>query len=124
MTVEDYRALLARVEGATGAYRELDIEIGNFLPPKGGWYDEDFIPEYTDDIDAALALVAKVLPGWEWLVRRKGGDSYFANIHAPDVIPNEGGECFPAIAASPALAILAALLAALIAQSEEAAHAR
>jgi len=66
--------LIERVRIATGPDRELDIAIGDALPPakifsSGHWFNrDDFIryPAVTNSIDAALALVERCLPGkWD-----------------------------------------------------------
>ena len=89
------RALLKRVEAATGADPELDAEIAKGLslylyvtfypfPLNGEAYwegaevrhsrevepFEDYtpIPKYTASIDAAIALIERVLPGWWWSI--------------------------------------------------------
>lgn len=52
--------LIGRLERATGPDREIDdaLRIAFGYPPKP-W-------DYTASIDAALALVERVLPGWFW----------------------------------------------------------
>ena len=119
--------LLKRVEGATGPDREIDWLLT---------FDGAEAPmEYTASIDAALGLVERCLPGWFWLVRAPEDDcrvpgKFFANLQSPDyraeayeaggsfrVNHLAGSEGF-AYAETPPLAILAALLRALIAQSE------
>jgi len=74
--------LLSRVEAATGPDRELDrdlaVAIGGYerveMHPhfmretttnRVGWYGR-MAPFYTSSIDAALALVERVLPGAQW----------------------------------------------------------
>jgi len=124
----ELRALLERVEAATGPGRELEIDLCAALfggsaegieeakrshrfrsTPLGG-LQEPFHSElrnYTASVDAALALVERKLAGWEWeasflvgLYRFELGDPLLGFV----------GES----AAAP-LAILAALLKALIA---------
>ena len=113
--MSDLTELLERVKAATGPDRELDGNIYNALKPDyAAWaamernttffFWRDVFP-YTGSIDAALALVERKLPGWEWQVRRTG----YAELHHPTHhLKDEIGR-----AATPALAILAALLSAL-----------
>lgn len=88
--IETLRSLLVRVEAATGPDRELDGRIWaatagvTILEWDGAgalWKDEhgglrhqrdDRIPAYTASIDAAVALVEQMLPGWGWSIERSG----------------------------------------------------
>lgn len=64
-------------------------------------------PNVTASVDAALALVERVLPGWEWGVRNSG-TSFVCNEALAAYQYTER--------ATPCLSILSALLAALIAE--------
>ena len=134
------RSLLQRVEAATGADRELDgdlfwslfvvpsglgKEVGgsrlvNLLGPNGDawrhWIHVDW-PPYTASVDAALALVEKVLPG-AWFMMETFG--YTEDRRAGAELSAEGIEHTRHEAKTIPLAIVAALLTALIAQDEEA----
>ncbi|MGB0410168.1 MAG: hypothetical protein ACPGFA_01160 [Pikeienuella sp.] len=88
----------------------------------GVWWES---LRFTTSTDAALSLLAAVLPGWTWLIRAGGiGDQpahremFFANIWR-GVSPNEGGEPFEAWSETPARALLIAALKALVAIAEE-----
>jgi hypothetical protein len=136
--MSDLQALLARIEAAEGADREIDLAIGLAL---AGWEvakhdlghgDEDYLDTghmlypwpasagqdydaFTASLDAALALVERVLPGWtmacDATVPEMGIDwELFEPI--PD------GARFTGTHAKHALALLSALLRALIALSE------
>lgn len=139
----DLKGLLERVEKAEGPDREIDAEIWLALVPgttrkqwsyihkasgKECFVDETRdathalinVPSYTASIDAAVALVEKLLPGWRLMVTTPGG----AYLMSSDFEPAEeewgepkGFTC-AADAKSPALALIAALLRALIAQQE------
>ncbi|CAM5420968.1 hypothetical protein ATER59S_02395 [Aquamicrobium terrae] len=75
----DLSTLIERVEALTGPSRDADYRIekaivrpGEFpaseiWPPfmVGSKFDRS-IPAYTASIDAAVALVERVLPGWFW----------------------------------------------------------
>lgn len=129
-------APLAEVEGAAGPSRELDARIALhfgwtrerdrevFAPhhePPWAWTDPDGFScghvrdegapvALTSSIDAALALVERVLPGWGWGVFVRGG------LVQADVCKTSPLRPMPIVAkgcATPALAILSALLRAL-----------
>lgn len=127
--------LLRRVEGATGADREIDLEIGLALagwkhlpidasgnewlkaddgywawPPRPG---QDW-PSFTESMDATLGLVERALPDWRWCARTDETRGAYCNVGASS---EYGSPCFPKYAATPPLAVLASLLAALIAQA-------
>ncbi len=128
--------LLLRVEGATGADRALDAAIehatrfhrglqlglkpehiavwrhvGNGeVESQGTRYAS---PAYTGSLDAALALVTRVLPGWQVTLGQhrapgKRGDLWKASLTSP-----QGGGMDTGWAPTPALALLAAMLKAL-----------
>lgn len=140
----DLAELLERVTAATGPDRELDAALlrafgfqrtagniansGSWKHGDGSWLSASREP-VTASLDAALALVERVLPTiplpepygpWEW------------RVHGPN--RNDAGMCRaalmwpqteagahvklvgPAYGKTPALAILAAMLSALIAQ--------
>ena len=136
---EDLQALLGRVMEATGGDREIDVllelhverptgtgALGMTLAAAIAVYPETLdqvanwwrgvIPSYTASVDAVLALVERMLPGWRFSV----GNDYY-DREGPcwaRVFPSEGqhlgsGNCY---ASTPALALCAALLTALIAQ--------
>lgn len=127
--------LLAAVEMAEGPSRELDDAIafqidgyehyesfnpdsGESTPGLARWRHEsgaiwtgsrrDAVRHYTSSVDAALALVERVLPGWTWRIGNTA----------------DGLDCFCRLGASitehyattAPLAILAALLRALLAK--------
>lgn len=72
---------------------------------------------YTDSIDAALALVGRLLPGWDWDIEKNQGVHYALLLMMPP--PQDESGIFGADAPTTALAILRALVAALIAQGDE-----
>lgn len=136
----DHTALIERLEKAESGNRELDALIWLHLNrpeytggvralEMRGWYDgrghliletdagEEVadglgIGIYTTSIDAALALVERVLPGWGYFLR-KDKDGCNCGLVYPDA-------CFvtPGCGSSPALAILIALLKAIPAAFE------
>lgn len=125
--------LLARLEAAEGADRELDAEVlratGHVYTVAGQgvfgwrWKDGSFLHGkvfVTGLVDNALALVELVLPGWTvarisqddhklWHVELREGyaTSYNRVVIAPDGLRGT---------ATPALALLCALVKALIAK--------
>jgi len=71
----DIASLLERVTAATGPDRVLDLDLARALVPDVVVLrrnDDDTANEphtyweYTTSIDAALALVERMLPGWKW----------------------------------------------------------
>lgn len=132
----DISSLLSRVRAASGPDNDLDIDIGVAL---AGWRrgrvtldpfsftenpDGDIIYgentfwiadggiqplSFTESIDAAVALVERVLPGCDWKIstlrHRKG--------FGADLYPSAADAVARADAATAPLAILAALLSAL-----------
>lgn len=116
-------SLIERLEGAEVGSRELDADLQDalfccqikrerqllqsyvFHMGDGEW---ELIPHYTTSLDAALALVERVLPGWAWSVGNKaqGGQAYLMRGLGDGLIEGKG--------ASPALALCIALLKVLI----------
>lgn len=125
-------ALLNRVVKATGPDRELDhlvhdqaVEpIGsrmyNTKENGGSFIAADVVaPSYTASIDAALALVERVLPGWFWRVGHSTLYAGWATVYREHPNNTTGdGEHFAEAKSAP-LAILAALLKALVARDEQ-----
>lgn len=99
-------------EGATNVRTDPDwdgvllFEIGN----------EDCcspIPELTASIDAASALVERVLPGWSWEARRSGFGNGQASVWNPMEQPRPGTTIRADHKSSPAIALPIAALKAL-----------
>lgn len=113
------RELLARVESATGPDRKLEYGIARMFIDHWKEYDEDefydnatHCPRLTSSIDAAVQLCERVLPGWIWDVTSTGTSWVMT--------PGDSDEHFAASAATPAIALCAAILRAKIAQLETA----
>jgi len=123
--------LRARVEAATGADRVLDWQVGAatghssfdhdsaLWPPfREGSRAEKAVPAYTASLDAVLALVGEKLPGWHVneLHQRPDEPLWWADLLVREIEGPPGDEPTwraNAHAATPALALLSALLAAL-----------
>lgn len=149
ITAETLRALLALVEEAKAGSRELDAELGWHLSAIGnidrrmlryaakdgvlkaldatytmGWRDirREIVPPLTTSIDAALALVAKVLPGQNFALYSQGISEIQGEATA--LIRFERLTSVEESAATLPLAIIAAMLKAkrlqLLKQSETA----
>lgn len=134
---QDLANLLERVEKAEGADRELDARLfaalaardpdrlaaliaerADQFPDRNVWLEgaRDWqVKPYTASLDAALALVERKLPGWTWRLDSPDTPSEpaFARLSGPERRSGVGW------AKTPALALLAALLRALIAQETE-----
>lgn len=105
MTLRD---LLERVERATGPDRELDRAIWKAC---GIDYRQSVTQPITESVDAALALIGRVLPEWWWTVGQSAPTGF-----ASATVARKGGTVRSVSAPTPALALCAALLAALIEQ--------
>lgn len=96
--------LLERLEGATGPDRELDFALGKTLdhvPANAEWQGPEdgslllwpgtqeypgvgTLPSYTASIDAALALVERVLPGWRPSMQQSRAGQFDCYLHSKD----------------------------------------
>lgn len=134
----DLKELLERVEKAEGPDRELDVLIAqaiakpttmlNGLTFDGAVaaYPNDLagiaqnwpVPTYTASLDAALALVERVLPGWKKAFSHR---SFQYDGWLVTLVP-VSGDAQQGRSESAALALLAAMLNALLSQ-REASHA-
>ncbi len=140
----DLRGLIERVEKATGLDRELDGAIHNAL--FGTAYvrctgsvtgfmtsatnnGNPTVPIYTNSVDAALALVEKMRPGYRWGVSsvaikigaHPDGKTAYGEGFRAHVTKNSPLRPMPstADAPTPALAIILALLRSLDSQGVE-----
>jgi hypothetical protein len=128
----DLTDLLARLEAAEGPGIVLETQIAIALRdgaegypnfPLGsfrdgfvqanmgrhGWSVGWRVPPYTASLDAALALVERVLPGWGWAMSSSAAGP-FGVVFLP------GERMREATHKTPALALLCALVKALIAK--------
>ncbi|TPJ70498.1 MULTISPECIES: hypothetical protein [unclassified Mesorhizobium] len=110
--------LIGRLEKLTGPDAHLDIEIWEAI---GGWpsreyrsvdYPRLYGTPLTGSIDAAVALVERLLPGWNWLVHTSGGGAFEACLYSPDHNEHSGRE-IEKMGPTPAIALCIALLKAL-----------
>ncbi len=126
--------LLARVETATGADRELDDALAvvfGWQKTEIGWRDPNSVlrsdrPRFSHSIDAVLAALKRMLPGWGGEI--SFGQPPWAIVTSPDYEESEdfveekgfmfmSGAYGKPPAATPALALNAALLKAKITQA-------
>lgn len=111
--------LLARLEAAEGADRELDYRIFTATAPMeqfSPWDPKDRLNHFTASLDASLALVERVLPGWV-----RGVDENWDEANALYWTANLCRMTGPAFAVeayakTSALALLCAFVRALIAK--------
>lgn len=133
-TVKDLISLLDRVRAAEKSDREIDAAIFEAIDPNfptgalrmwglvgqaafaTGAYTSVKASTYTSSIDAAVALAERVLPGELWKVSSNFDEvadeaepAYWARMRSPRLH----------FAATPALALLAAVLSALIAKESK-----
>lgn len=119
--------LIARLEAAEAGSRELDEKINDALcsaktriciaglpDEQGGMWMYEFpghsassALRVTQSLDAALALAERVLPGFGWGAVQGSGERAKANV-----TPANADHGFTATAATPALALCAAILRA------------
>ncbi len=139
----DLAALIERIEALTGPDREVDRDVlrvaGTHILEKRGkdrkawWYPVDGsiakysneggfgypppFPRFTTSLDAAVALVERVLPGWA-----KGFDggpkTRIAFVDQHDHDDRMFGARYTAEGPTPAIALILAALRALHAQEE------
>lgn len=144
--MSDLQSLIERVEKATGPDREIDARLKIFVADEDclywgrgddfgcttreyllRWDDENWReaaselahgePHYTADIDAALSLVSRALPGWGWSVASDMGEGrVFGAAMSPLGLASAALMTQTARAPTPALAIILALLRAKAAQ--------
>lgn len=116
----DLPALLSRVEGASGPDDALNVAIWAALWERYPVAEEiairKVLPNFTGSIDAALALVERKLPGWGRQTKRYAEcGEYEASLWTPHEV---GGATYVGVhKTSEALALLAALIRALIAET-------
>lgn len=115
-----YKDIIERLSNAEGPDRKIDIAIGKLLPPEriesdGSWHEENDMvrfPVVTASIDASLALVGRMLPGWA-----RGFDAgpktIIAFVDRHDFSDRMFGAKYTAEAPTAPLAILLALFKAL-----------
>ena len=97
------RALLNRVQAATGRDRKIDQDILNNLDEATPGQP---VPEYTSSVDLCLALIEQDLPEWHWHV------GYGPNGVIPYAFVENDQVRFEAQASTVPLALLTVLLKA------------
>lgn len=119
----DLSELIEKVKAETGWEPRIDADVATtiggyayekrgsdrkewFYPPEGKRFRprKDRPPAYTASLDAVVALAEEVLPGWWWRVSQSGA----AELHSPAL----NGKDYQELAATPALALLLAILTA------------
>ena len=114
--VSDLKELLKQIEASTGADRELDLNLYYALELN----KPAPLPHYTSSIDAAVALVQKMLPMSVWSIYNSDPKCLTTGGSAFIYADSDDDDAFRAAGASPALALLAAMLRALIKKEERA----
>lgn len=135
------RALDAAVAIAVGYIKEYSEQNGGYgclrgyegpsgqVPYSAPWWPErkpfppedlgdvasgNRVPNWTASLDAAIALVERVLPGWEWLRKSPGT----MTVYDPDIPEKTWAVHYDARGATPPLALLTAMFRALVAKME------
>lgn len=122
----DEKGLADKVAALAAPSRDTDWDIHEALfgIDATGFHET---PHYTASIDAAVALVEKVLPGWEWDVgsihqdfRSDGEPRFIASVASPikwvPPLPEEGGmdeprsDAYEGRSEFPAIALILAAL--------------
>lgn len=128
---ETLRALLARIEGAAGADDDLFFKAWRAFGLNARWHEDNGEPANAEALayerfqeliendawtDAALALVGRVMPGWRVGLN---SDPHRAPLWSAQ-LKRSGDNWKPHgdYASTPALALLAALLRAKIAETD------
>lgn len=119
--MSDMLSLLAAIEAADGPRCELDDQIFSFVDTKVVLLED---PSYTASIDAAVALIEAVLPGAYWRVGKKRPGRISATYIEIPISDDPNEESIGTIfagdyAKTPALALCAALIRAMIAKEEK-----
>ncbi|MGN6773055.1 MAG: hypothetical protein ACTHJQ_24890 [Rhizobiaceae bacterium] len=125
-------ALIERLEGLTGPDREVDAEIGaHFGDPHGRreYVDyearsveihQEIAEHYTASLDAAIALVGKVLPGWSGDVDICHPIADSGKVGARLFPPEPGWANYAGEGPTPAIALLISMFRALAAGGSDA----
>lgn len=118
-------ALIEWMEGLSGPDRETDLEIHMAACPhlyegKWRWDDVTQPPPLTASLDAATALVGKVLPGWSGDVDIGQPIANFGKLGVRLFPPGDGWKNYAGEGPTPAIALCLALLRALAAGGSDA----
>lgn len=85
------------------------------------WYQDVDMPRYSESLDACLALMAEVLPGWRWYMAmgrsRPGEPLYGASLLSPGRSADEEPDVIAEHEVGP-LALLDCILSALLSQDQ------
>lgn len=115
--IEILKSLLCKVEELSSPCREIDqdlySEIGGCPFDKDGMQSAYRAPPVTASLDAAVALIERALPAREWQVGLYMGETGQACLRTP-----HSDEVDVVFSQTPALALIAVMLRALIAQTE------
>jgi len=111
--MEDLVDLVKRLAKACAPDPDLDAAIwGTVSAAFGGQADMSAeAAPVTGSLDAALALLSRIRPGWTWKLQRslKGGEFFKFTLDPPDGVPVRGFN-----ESLPALSVVDALLRSLI----------
>ncbi len=118
----DLSELLARVEAAKYGNVNLDVDVLDAVWPDWRAHKDDEAFYVTSSLDAALAPVARLLPCWVWPIASSSpkfnltGDP---RPHAGLYDPKPFATSVVSVSTTPALALCAAILLALLASAQQ-----
>ena len=112
--MSDYREIIERLEKMDGPDTETDIDIWcEIFAPDAAAIDPGFrAPPYTASLDAAIALVEKMLPGWDFELTKFGSHGSVA-ILWPEGLRDAWARRTWSEGATPTIAVLIAFFRAL-----------
>jgi len=108
-SLHDWRQHI-ETHGFEAAWTSDHVYRNGYDAPPTEDYGGSLVPNYTTSIDAALALVERLLPGWSWRIGNRPGGGAWVLL---------GTSRQEHLGATPALALLSALLAALSSKAGE-----
>lgn len=105
-------SLIEKLEGAGEGSRELDYAIRAVVETFDDYWALRVPADWTTSLDAALALAERVLPGWRRTVEELSCGQWMSVVTGKKPEPHLSLPLHVARAATPALALCAAILRA------------
>lgn len=105
--------LIAKLEELDGPNWAIEKELAITIERDQWLKNQLSFPKYTASLDAVIALVERVLPGWSWEARKSGFGNGQASVWDPMDQPRHGTTIRADHKSSPAIALLIATIKAL-----------